>query len=173
MSAQVRQTKNPDRLEIFEYYEPLLSSVACSILGNNLEVQSLLQEILQIWLQVPESDVPEARTFLVTTIAARATAALAAAQPHWVSPCQVARPVGSDASCSVEPPSTNKSVFKLALRVLDGLPAKERSAFFLRTVFNCKYREIGRIIGKDEIECCKMVRKVKKHMLANRSDVDL
>jgi RNA polymerase sigma-70 factor (ECF subfamily) len=173
MSESVGQFGNPERIQIFERYQPLLFSIVHSILENELETQDLLREMLQIWLRAPESEVAEARTFLVTAIAARATILLAAKEPHWVKPCHVVRRSGDRAPGSTAPSSRTEFISKLALKVLDGLPVKERSAFFLRTVFKCKYYEIGQIIGKNEIECRKIVRKVKKHMLRNCSGLSL
>ena len=166
------QIEKPDRLEIFERYQPLLFSIVLSILGNEVETQGLLQEMLQIWLQVPESEVAEARTFLVTASAARATEVLSAAEPRWVKPCQVVRRQDG-ARCGSPRPAPRKTIVKIALKALDGLSAEERSAFFLRTVFKCDYHEISRIIGKDEVECRKIIRKAKRYMSQNRSDLSL
>lgn len=166
------QIKKPDRLAIFEHYQPLLFSIVLSILGNEVETQGLLQEMLEIWLQAPESEVAEARTFLVTASAARATEILSVAETHWVKPSQVVRREDRP-RFSAAPPQPYKSILKLALKSLDGLSTDERSVFFLHKVFKCDYREISRIIGKDEIECRKTLRKAKKYMLQNRPDLSL
>src|SRR5215469_1785628 len=157
-----RDNANPGRLEIFERHQPLLFSIAYSILGIRAEAEELLQEARDRWLQSADSELATARTYLVMDMAMASLDRLHVMRPikRLGKPCPFGVLKGPPAACSAS--ASARSVSKLALMALDGLTPQERSAFLLRKIFKYHYSAIGRILHSDESECRRTVSKVKK-----------
>src|SRR5215469_6581961 len=175
--------EHPDRMEIFEHYQPLLLSIAYSILGVQAEAEELLQEARERWRQSTDFELATAKASLVMDIAIVSFERLQVMHQSGLQvmhqskgptrSCPFSALGGAPTRCSATASPPANSVSRLALMALDGLTPLERSAFLLRKIFKCHYSAIGRILDGDEAGCRKTVSKIEKSIARNRSTIDL
>jgi RNA polymerase sigma-70 factor, ECF subfamily len=168
MSGGIENIADSNPVEMFERYRPLLFSIAYDILGIEADAERIVQETLTQWLALPNHAIEKARTLLVVAIASRCIGQLQHTQQDGVqiSAC----PFATRSRQRVSPDLSVVNSMPAALLVmLDHLTPTERITFILRTVFHYGYSQIARTVGRDEAQCRRIVQRIKRYMVRNRS----
>ena len=169
MAGRNNNLENSNPAEIFEQYRPLLYSLAYDILGIDADAQSMVQEVFLRWLACPDHAMERARTFLVVGIGSLCLHQLQRTHRQNGAPAAACL-FASGSRPSPGLPAGN-SISAAVLVMLNQLKPVERIAFLLRTVFRCDYAEIARTLDTEEAQCRRMVQRIKRYMVRNRSVV--
>ena len=145
---------------------PLLVSIAYRITGSRTDAEDIAQEATLRWLKADRSDVRSPRAFL-TTIATRLSlnhlrdrkAKREEYPGDWL-------PEPVDTSATADERLDEISFGFLTL--LEKLTPLQRAVFVLRTAFDCDYREIATIVGREAAACRKIFSRAQAAMKAGR-----
>lgn len=153
----------------FVTHRSLLFTVAYEILGSAADAEDVLQESWLRWADVEQSEIRDARAFLVTVVTRKALNRLRDLSRRkeeyvgeWLPEPLLTAP---DVSADVE---LAESVSFAMLTVLETLGPTERAVFVLREVFDVPFDEIAEAVGKTSAAVRQIAHRARNHVSARR-----
>ncbi len=158
----------------FVAHRSLLFTVAYEMLGSAADAEDVLQESWLRWADVDQSQVRDARAYLVRTVTRQALnrlRTLSRSREEYVGewlpePLLTSPDVAEDVELA-------ESVSIAMLTVLETLGPMERAVFVLREVFEVPYGEIAQAIGKSAATVRQIARRAREHVAARRPRVQV
>ncbi|MDQ1032565.1 RNA polymerase sigma-70 factor (TIGR02957 family) [Streptomyces umbrinus] len=156
----------------FVAHRSLLFTVAYEMLGSAADAEDVLQESWLRWADVDQSQVRDARAYLVRVVTRQALnrlRTLARSREEYVGewlpePLLTSPDVAEDVELA-------ESVSIAMLTVLETLGPTERAVFVLREVFEMSYGEIAEVVGKSAATVRQIGRRAREHVAARRPRV--
>jgi RNA polymerase sigma-70 factor (TIGR02957 family) len=156
----------------FVAHRSLLFTVAYEMLGSAADAEDVLQESWLRWADVDQSEVRDARAYLIRVVTRQALNRLRTVSRRreeyvgeWLpEPLLTSPDVAEDVELA-------ESVSIAMLTVLETLGPTERAVFVLREVFDMPYGEIGEAIGKPDATVRQIARRARDHVAARRPRV--
>jgi RNA polymerase sigma-70 factor (TIGR02957 family) len=156
----------------FVAHRSLLFTVAYEMLGSAADAEDVLQESWLRWADVDQSQVRDARAYLVRVVTRQALnrlRALSRSREEYVGewlpePLLTSPDVAEDVELA-------ESVSIAMLTVLETLGPTERAVFVLREVFEMPYGEIAEVVGKSAATVRQIGRRAREHVAARRPRV--
>jgi RNA polymerase sigma-70 factor (TIGR02957 family) len=153
----------------FVVHRGLLFTVAYEMLGSAADAEDVLQESWLRWAGVEQSQVRDARAYLVRVVTRQALnrlRTLSRSREQYVGewlpePLLTSPDVAEDVELA-------DSVSIAMLTVLETLAPIERAVFVLREVFDLPYGEIAGTIGKSAAATRQIARRAHQHVAARR-----
>ncbi|MCX5599735.1 RNA polymerase sigma-70 factor [Streptomyces phaeochromogenes] len=153
-------------------HRSLLFTVAYEMLGSAADAEDVLQESWLRWADVDQSQVRDARAYLVRIVTRQALnrlRALSRSREEYVGewlpePLLTSPDVAEDVELA-------ESVSIAMLTVLETLGPTERAVFVLREVFEMPYGEIAEVVGKSAATVRQIGRRAREHVAARRPRV--
>ncbi|MFF5009071.1 RNA polymerase sigma-70 factor [Streptomyces phaeochromogenes] len=153
-------------------HRSLLFTVAYEMLGSAADAEDVLQESWLRWADVDQSQVRDARAYLVRIVTRQALnrlRALSRSREEYVGewlpePLLTSPDVAEDVELA-------ESVSIAMLTVLETLGPTERAVFLLREVFEMPYGEIAEVVGKSAATVRQIGRRAREHVAARRPRV--
>jgi RNA polymerase sigma-70 factor (ECF subfamily) len=153
----------------FLTHRSLLFTVAYEMLGSAADAEDVVQESWLRWAQVDQSEVNDARAYLVRIVTRQALnrlRTLARRREHYVGewlpePLLTTPDVAEDVELA-------ESVSMAMLTVLETLTPTERAVFVLREVFDMPYDEIAAAVDKTAAAVRQTARRAREHVAARR-----
>jgi RNA polymerase sigma-70 factor (TIGR02957 family) len=158
----------------FVAHRSLLFTVAYEMLGSAADAEDVLQESWLRWADVDQSQVRDARAYLVRVVTRQALnrlRALSRSREEYVGewlpePLLTSPDVAEDVELA-------ESVSIAMLTVLETLGPTERAVFVLREVFEMPYGEIAEVVGKSAATVRQIGRRAREHVAARRPRVQV
>ena len=155
--------------DAFVTHRSLLFTVAYEMLGSAADAEDVLQESWLRWADVDQSQVRDARAYLVRVVTRQALNRLRTVSRRreeyvgeWLpEPLLTSPDIAEDVELA-------ESVSIAMLTVLETLGPTERAVFVLREVFDMPYGEIGEAIGRPEATVRQIARRAREHVAARR-----
>ncbi|HEX5191731.1 MAG TPA: RNA polymerase sigma-70 factor [Solirubrobacteraceae bacterium] len=156
----------------FVTHRGLLFTVAYEMLGSAADAEDVLQESWLRWADVDQSQVRDARAFLIRIVTRQSLNRLRTLSRRreqyigeWLpEPLLTSPDVADDVELA-------DSVSIAMLTVLETLGPTERAVFVLREVFDLPYAEIAEAIGKSAAATRQIARRAHQHVAARRPRV--
>ncbi|RKT19283.1 RNA polymerase sigma-70 factor (ECF subfamily) [Streptomyces sp. 1114.5] len=156
----------------FVTHRSLLFTVAYELLGSAADAEDVLQESWLRWAGVDESQVQDARAYLVRIVTRQSLNRLRTLSRRreqyvgeWLpEPLLTSPDVAEDVELA-------ESVSFAMLTVLETLGPTERAVFVLREVFELPYEEIAEAVGKSSAAVRQVARRARGHVAARRPRV--
>ncbi|HET6673458.1 MAG TPA: RNA polymerase sigma-70 factor [Agromyces sp.] len=156
----------------FIAHRSLLFTVAYEMLGSAADAEDVLQESWLRWADVDQSQVRDARAYLVRIVTRQSlnqirTQARRREQyvGEWLpEPLLTSPDVADDVELA-------ESVSIAMLTVLETLGPAERAVFVLREVFDVPYDEIAEAVGKSLASVRQIAHRARQHVAARRPRV--
>ncbi len=153
----------------FVAHRALLFTIAYEMLGSGADAEDVVQESWLRWADVDQSQVCDARAYLVRTVTRQALnrlRTLSRRREDYVGEW-LPEPLltGPDVAADVE---LAESVSIAMLTVLETLGPTERAVFVLREVFQIPFGEIAEAIGKPAATARQIARRARTHVAARR-----
>jgi RNA polymerase sigma-70 factor (ECF subfamily) len=165
--AELRMT---DPIAPFNRHRPRLYGIAYRMLGSRADAEDMVQETYLRWHRADRGRVQTPEAWLVTTVTRLCIDRLRAMRSErdayvgpWLPEPLVENALPADAQAEL---SSDLSVAFLV--VLERLAPEERAAFLLHDVFDSPYREIARILGKNQATCRQMVHRARERVHRDR-----
>jgi RNA polymerase sigma-70 factor (ECF subfamily) len=156
----------------FVAHRALLFTIAYEMLGSAVDAEDVVQESWLRWAGVDQSQVCDARAYLVRTVSRQALNRLRTLSRRreeyvgeWLPEPLLTSP---DVTDDIE---LAESVSIAMLTVLETLGPTERAVFVLREVFQMPFGEIGAAIGKPAATARQIARRARAHVAARRPRV--
>jgi RNA polymerase sigma-70 factor, ECF subfamily len=158
--------------DVFAELRPLLFSIAYRMVGSAMDAEDLVQEAYLRWEAASDTDVRSPRDYLATIVTRLAINYLRSARvqrevyvgPWLPEPLMTER--APDESGHVE---LSESLSMAFLVLLERLSPVERAVLLLYEVFEFRYAEIARIVGKSESNCRQLLGRAKKRLGTRRT----
>ncbi|MFF2412275.1 RNA polymerase sigma-70 factor [Streptomyces sp. NPDC058092] len=158
----------------FVAHRSLLFTVAYEMLGSAADAEDVLQESWLRWADVDQSQVSDARAYLVRVVTRQALnrlRTLSRSREDYVGewlpePLLTSPDVAEDVELA-------ESVSIAMLTVLETLGPTERAVFVLREVFEMPYGEIAEATGKSAAAVRQIGRRAREHVAARRPRVQV
>ncbi|ASC69907.1 putative ECF RNA polymerase sigma factor SigI [Halomicronema hongdechloris C2206] len=161
----------PDRLDAFRQYRPLLFAIAYRMLSSVADAEDMVQETFIRWQQASDGAIHSAKAYLSSIITRLCIDYLRSARVRreqyvgtWL-PEPISTPATTDPAQSAELADTLSTAFLLLLETLSPV---ERAVFLLREAFDYDYDTIGTIVDKRPENCRQIVRRAKRHLSTQR-----
>ena len=154
--------KSEQKEKQFQELRPLLFSIAYRMLGTASEAEDMIQETFLRWHQTDLAKVKSAKAFLATTITRICINYLESARvqrEQYVGPW-LPEPI---ATADVAPELADSLSFAF-LTLLETLSPPERAVFLLRNVFDFDFKEISKVLGKNEPACRQIFSRARKNL---------
>ncbi|MFI6862008.1 RNA polymerase sigma-70 factor [Streptomyces sp. NPDC050421] len=156
----------------FVAHRNLLFTVAYEMLGSAADAEDVLQESWLRWADVDQTQVNDARAYLVRIVTRQALNRLRTLSRsrvdyvgEWLpEPLLTSPDVAEDVELA-------ESVSMALLTVLETLGPTERAVFVLREVFDMPYGEIAEAVGKSAVAVRQTARRAREHVAARRPRV--
>ena len=153
----------------FVSHRSLLFTVAYEMLGSAADAEDVVQETWLRWANVDQTDVRDARAYLVRIVTRQALNRLRSVSRRredyvgaWLPEPLLTDPdVAEDAELAV-----NVSIAMLT--VLETLGPAERAVFVLHEVFETPYDEIAEAVGKTPAAVRQIGHRARQHVAARR-----
>src|SRR5690348_840707 len=153
----------------FVAHRSLLFTVAYEMLGAAADAEDVLQESWLRWADVDQSEVRDARAYLIRVVTRQALNRLRTVSRRredyvgeWLpEPLLTSPDIAEDVELA-------ESVSIAMLTVLETLGPTERAVFVLREVFDMPYGEIGEAIGRQEATVRQIARRARDHVGARQ-----
>ena len=153
----------------FVTHRSLLFTVAYEMLGSGADAEDVLQEAWLRWDGVDQSEVRDARAYLIRVVTRQALnqmRTLSRRRESYVGewlpePLLTSPDVADDVELA-------ESVSMAMLTVLETLGPTERAVFVLREVFEMPYGEIAEAIGKSTATVRQISRRARDHVADRR-----
>ena len=153
----------------FVTHRSLLFTVAYELLGSAADAEDVVQEAWLRWAAVDQSEVRDARAYLVRIVTRRALDRLRTLSRRredyvgeWLpEPLLTSPDVAEDVELA-------ESVSIAMLTVLETLGPTERAVFVLREVFDTPYDEIAAAVDKTPAAVRKIADRAREHIAARR-----
>ncbi len=147
----------------------LIFTVAYEMLGSAADAEDIVQETWLRWAGVDQSEVRDARAYLVQVVARQALNRLRSVSRRreeyigaWLpDPLLTSPDVAEDAELA-------ENVSIAMLTVLETLGPAERAVFVLHEVFETPYREIAEVLGKTPAAVRQIGHRAREHVAARR-----
>jgi RNA polymerase sigma-70 factor (TIGR02957 family) len=153
----------------FVTHRNLLFTVAYEMLGSATDAQDVVQESWLRWADVDQTEVRDARSYLVRIATRQALNRLRLVVRRredyvgeWLPEPLLTTP---DPAEDVE---LAENVSIAMLTVLETLGSTERAVFVLREVFETPYDEIAEVLGKTPVTVRQIARRARGHVAARR-----
>lgn len=156
-------------LDDFNYYRPMLFSIAYRMLGTVTDAEDMVQETFLRWQQKGSETVRSAKTYLSTIITRLCIDHLRSARvrrEQYVGTWLPEPMLTQQSHNSTDLMELAESLSTAFLVVLERLSPIERAVFLLRDVFEYDYEEIGQMVGKSPTNCRQILRRAKQHLAA-------
>lgn len=158
--------------DAFARHRSLLFTVAYEMLGSASDAEDVVQETWLRWAGVDQSEVRDARAYLVRIVTRQALnrlRTLSRRREQYVGEW-LPEPLltGPDVAADVE---LAESVSIAMLTVLETLAPAERAVFVLREVFDVSYDEIAQTVGKSPAAVRQIAHRARDHVAARRPRV--
>src|SRR5215475_14785485 len=158
----------------FVAHRGLLFTVAYEMLGSATDAEDVLQESWLRWADVDQSQVSDARAYLIRVVTRQALnqmRTLSRRREDYVGewlpePLLTSPDVAEDVELA-------ESVSIAMLTVLETLKPTERAVFVLREVFDVPYEEIAEAVGKPAATVRQIARRARDHVAARRPRVSV
>jgi RNA polymerase sigma-70 factor (ECF subfamily) len=157
--------------ETFEQHRSLLFGIAYRMLGAVAEAEDIVQDTFLRWQREPKAEVESAKAYLTTITTRLCIDQLRSARNRreqyvgmWL-PEPLVAPDENDPAKAAQLADSLTNAFLL---ILETLSPVERAVFLLREVFGYDYDEVGRMVGKSEANCRKMISRAREHLAARR-----
>ncbi|HZO50149.1 MAG TPA: RNA polymerase sigma-70 factor [Gaiellaceae bacterium] len=157
--------------EVYEELRPLLLSIAYRMLGSVAEAEDVVQEAFlryQHVLAERPAEVDSPRAYLSAVVTRLAIDQLRSARARreryvgeWLPEPVVTEETPLEGARYVEEADSLSLVFLL---LLERLTPVERAVFLLHDVFDYRYDEIARIVGKSEENCRQLASRARRHV---------
>ncbi len=158
--------------DLFVAHRALLFTIAYEMLGSASDAEDVVQESWLRWSDVDQSQVRDARAYLVRTVTRQALNRLRTLSRRreeyigeWLPEPVLTSP---DVAHDIE---LAESVSIAMLTVLETLGPTERAVFVLREVFQLPFGEIARAIGKPAATVRQIARRARTHVASRRPRV--
>ena len=158
--------------EAFARHRSLLFTVAYEMLGSASDAEDVVQETWLRWANVDQTEVRDARAYLVRIVTRQALNRLRTVARRreeyvgeWLPEPLLTSP---DVTADVE---LAESVSMAMLTVLETLGPAERAVFVLREVFETSYDEIAEAVGKTPAAVRQIAHRAREHVAARRPRV--
>jgi RNA polymerase sigma-70 factor (ECF subfamily) len=156
----------------FVAHRGLLFTVAYEMLGSATDAEDVLQEAWLRWADVDQSQVSDARAYLVRIVTRQALnqmRTLSRRREEYVGewlpePLLTSPDVADDVELA-------ENVSMAMLTVLETLEPTERAVFVLREVFDMPYGEIAEAMGKSSAAVRQMAWRAREHVASRRPRV--
>lgn len=165
-------------MEHFERHRALLFSIAYRMLGSVADAEDVVQESYLRWREVSEAEIRSPKAYLsavVTRLSIDRLRSAKARREEYVGPW-LPEPLVADVGAeSATPPGTmelEESLSMAFLVLLESLGPTERAVFLLREVFGYGYDEIGRVVGKGEVNTRQIAHRARSAVAARRPRFD-
>ena len=142
-------------LDQFHEHRALLFSIAYRMLGSVADAEDILQDAFLRWQKAADDDVRSPRAYLVTIVSRLCINQLQSARVQreeyvgqWLPEPVLSEAPSADAALVLE-----DSLSMAVLVLLERLNPTERAVYLLREAFGHDFAEIGRILGKSEVNC--------------------
>jgi RNA polymerase sigma-70 factor (TIGR02957 family) len=153
----------------FVAHRNLLFTVAYEMLGSAADAEDVLQESWLRWAEVDQSQVRDARGYLIRVVTRQALNRLRTLSRRreeyvgeWLpEPLLTSPDVAEDVELA-------ENVSIAMLTVLETLGPTERAVFVLRQVFEMPYDEIAEATGKSAATVRQIARRAREHVAARR-----
>src|SRR5690348_6102821 len=153
----------------FVAHRSLLFTVAYEMLGAAADAEDVLQESWLRWADVDQSEVRDARAYLIRVVTRQALNRLRTVSRRreeyvgeWLpEPLLTSPDVAEDVELA-------ESVSIAMLTVLETHGPTERAVFVLREVFDMPYGEIGESVGKSSEAVRQIAHRARQHVSARR-----
>jgi RNA polymerase sigma-70 factor (ECF subfamily) len=153
----------------FTRHRRLLFTVAYEMLGSAADAEDVVQESWLRWAEVDQSEVRDARAYLVRIVTRQALNRLRTLTRRreeyvgeWLpEPLLTSPDVADDVELA-------ESVSIAMLTVLETLGPAERAVFVLHEVFDSPYDEIAQAVGKTPAAVRQIAHRAREHVAARR-----
>ncbi len=153
----------------FVTHRGLLFTVAYEMLGSAVDAEDIVQETWLRWADVDQTEVRDARAYLVRIVTRQALNRLRAVSRRreeyvgeWLpEPLLTSPDVAEDAELA-------ENVSIAMLTVLETLGPTERAVFVLHEVFDTPYGEIADVVGKTPAAVRQIAHRAREHVAARR-----
>ena len=153
----------------FVSHRGLLFTVAYEMLGSAADAEDVVQETWLRWANVDQTEVRDARAYLVRIVTRQALNRLRSVSRRredyvgaWLpEPLLTGPDVADDAELAV-------NVLIAMLTVLETLGPAERAVFVLHEVFETPYDEIAEVVGKPPAAVRQIAHRAREHVAARR-----
>ncbi len=157
----------------FDEHRGLLTGVAYRIVGQISDAEDVVQEAWLRWSRVDDTQVADARAFLVRTTVRLAIDRLRrveAARETYPGPWLPEPPPAANGPA--EAVELADSVSMALLVVLERLSPLERAVFVLREAFGAPYGEIAEVVGRSEPAVRQLAARANRHVREGRTRFD-
>jgi RNA polymerase sigma-70 factor (ECF subfamily) len=158
----------------FVTHRSLLFTVAYEMLGSAADAEDVVQETWLRWADVDQTEVRDARAYLVRIVTRQALNRLRTLSRRredyvgeWLPEPLLTHPDVADDVVLAE------SVSMAMLTVLETLGPIERAVFVLREVFDTPYDEIAGAVGKTPATVRQIIHRAREHVAARRPRVQV
>ncbi len=153
----------------FVAHRRLLFTVAYEMLGSAADAEDVVQETWLRWADVDQTEVREARAYLVrivTRLALNRLRTVVRQREDYIGewlpePLLTSPDVADDAELA-------ENVSIAMLTVLETLGPAERAVFVLHEVFETPYDEIAEVVGKTPVAVRQIAHRARQHVAARR-----
>jgi len=151
----------------FESYRPLLFSIAYRMLGSAMDAEDIVQEAFLRYQGASNTNIEMPKAFLTTVVTRLCLDQLKSARVQRES---YIGPWLPEPLITSNTPFDNQyeSISLAFLVLLESLTPVERAVFLLREVFDYDYRDIARMIDKEETACRQLFHRAKAHVAEHR-----
>ena len=156
--------------ESFEQYRPLLFSIAYRMLGSAMEAEDMVQEAYLRFQATAPDLIQSTKPFLTTVVTRLCLDQLKSARAQretYIGPW-LPEPVLTEGESPAAHLSRLESISMAFLVLLESLSPLERAVFLLREVFDYDYRDIARIVEREEAACRQLYSRARKHVQDQR-----
>lgn len=158
----------------FVEHRSLLFTVAYEMLGSAADAEDVVQESWLRWAEVDQSEVRDARAYLVRIVTRQSLNRLRSLSRRredyigeWLpEPLLTSPDVAEDIELA-------ENVSIAMLTVLETLGPAERAVFVLREVFDTPYDEIAEAVGKSPAAVRQIAHRAKEHVAARRPRMEV
>ncbi|MDW5596413.1 RNA polymerase sigma-70 factor [Conexibacter stalactiti] len=158
----------------FVIHRRLLFTVAYEMLGSAADAEDVVQESWLRWVDVDQSEVRDARAYLVRIVTRQALNRLRTLSRRreeyvgeWLpEPLLTSPDVAEDVELA-------ESVSIAMLTVLETLGPAERAVFVLHEVFDTPYDEIAQAVGKTPAAVRQIAHRAREHVSARRPRMEV
>jgi RNA polymerase sigma-70 factor (ECF subfamily) len=154
---------------LFVTHRSLLFTVAYEMLGSAADAEDVVQETWLRWTDVDQTDVHDARAYLVrivTRLALNRLRTLARRREDYIGEW-LPEPVLTSPDAA-EDTELAENVSIAMLTVLETLGPAERAVFVLHDVFETPFEEIAEVVGKTPAAVRQIAHRAREHVAARR-----
>lgn len=166
---------DPDNLEIFRQYRPLLFAISYRMLGSSADAEDMLQEAFIRWQRSASAAIRSPKAFLVTIITRLCINYLRLDRMKREEYVGQWLPEPVFTELAVDPLASSfmdESLSTGFLVLLERLTPTERAVFLLRDVFDYEYSAIAQAVKQNEGNCRQILRRARQHVASGHARFD-